>query len=39
MDEVHAGLLAVAHDVEPGILLHLHREDGGVELCLLEVGA
>src|SRR5215203_6151031 len=38
VDEVHAGLLAVAHDVEPGILLHLHGEDGGVELRLLEVG-
>ena len=39
VDEVDARLLAVADDVDPGVLLQLHREDGRVDLARRERGA
>jgi hypothetical protein len=34
--EMHPRLLAVAHDVDPGVLLQLYRKHGGVDFPLLE---
>ena len=39
VDEVLAGLLAVADDVDAGIFLHLDRKQGRVELAGFEIGA
>src|SRR5206468_884155 len=36
VDEMLARLLAVADDVDPGILLELQCEEGGVALCFAE---
>ena len=39
MHEVNARLLAIPDDVDPGILLELHGQNGCVELRLFQGGA